>query len=82
MNINKQPILRIPDTVREDTLIYRSQVEKFLKGDTSLISFRAYRVPMGIYEQRTKGKLDRSYQAPARLVCAFSILHFGNCSAE
>ena len=50
------PILRIPDTVREDVLGYRDQVAKFLRGETRPISFKAYRVPMGIYGQRTEGK--------------------------
>ena len=52
----KEPILRIPETVREDTFAYRSGVKKYLDGETSEVAFRAYRVPMGIYEQRTVGK--------------------------
>ncbi|MHC4260828.1 MAG: nitrite/sulfite reductase [Planctomycetota bacterium] len=56
MRSPKQPILRIPDSVKEDTNAYRSQVEKFLQGNTSPVAFRAYRVPMGIYEQRAAGK--------------------------
>ncbi|MBE0535276.1 MAG: sulfurtransferase TusA family protein [Phycisphaerae bacterium] len=50
-----KPILRIPDSVRRDVLAYRAHVEKFLTGETSAVAFRAYRVPMGIYEQRTSG---------------------------
>ena len=56
MSSQLKPILCIPETIREDTLNYRSQVEKFLKGETSPISFKAYRVPMGVYEQRTTDK--------------------------
>ena len=52
----KEPILRIHESVKEDTLNYRSGVKKFLDGQTSAVAFRAYRVPMGIYEQRTVGK--------------------------
>ncbi len=50
-----EPILRIPQTVREDVLTYRQNVEKFRAGGTSAVAFRAYRVPMGIYEQRKEG---------------------------
>lgn len=50
-----EQILNIPDSVRQDTLEYRSRVEKYLKGQTSPVAFRAYRVPMGVYEQRTEG---------------------------
>jgi sulfite reductase (ferredoxin) len=49
-------ILRIPDPVREDTMAYRNQVEKFLRDDASPAMFRAFRVPMGVYEQRSTGK--------------------------
>ncbi len=56
MNSANEPILLLPESVKEDTLAYRSQVEKFLRGETSSVAFRAYRVPMGIYEQRTAGK--------------------------
>jgi len=51
-----EPILHIPESVKEDTLGYRSQVKKFLDGQASLLAFRAYRVPMGVYEQRAAGK--------------------------
>ena len=69
----KRPILHIPESVKEDTLNYRSQVEKFLKGDTSLISFRAYRVPMGVYEQRTTGKFMVRIRIGAGIVLPFQL---------
>ena len=50
-----EPILRIPQTVRDDVLAYRSNVARFQTGETSAVAFRAYRVPMGIYEQREEG---------------------------
>lgn len=56
MENQKRSILRVPDSVVEDTSGYRAQVDKFLQGLTSSVAFRAYRVPMGIYEQRTAGK--------------------------
>ena len=68
MSSQIKPILCIPETVREDTLDYRSQVEKFHKDDISPISFRAYRVPMGVYEQRTTGKFMIRVRIGAGLV--------------
>ncbi len=73
MNSQTEPILRIHETVRKDTLSYRSQVEKFLKGDTSAVSFRAYRVPMGVYEQRTTGKFMVRIRIGAGLVLPFQL---------
>ena len=52
----KEPILHIPESVRQDILGYREAVAKFLRGRTKPMSFKAYRVPMGIYEQRAEGR--------------------------
>ena len=49
-------ILQIPETVREDVLGYRAKAQQFIDGQTKPVSFKAYRVPMGIYEQRDAGK--------------------------
>jgi sulfite reductase (ferredoxin) len=64
----QEPILHIPQSVKEDTIGYRSQVKKFLDGQTSPVAFRAYRVPMGIYEQRTAGKFMVRIRIGAGLV--------------
>lgn len=73
MNVSKQSILRIPKSVREDTLGYRSHVEKFLQGDTSPVAFRAYRVPRGIYEQRAAGKYMVRIRIGAGLVLPYQL---------
>jgi sulfite reductase (ferredoxin) len=68
MNGSIEPILHIPETVEEDTLNYRRKVQEFLKGQTSPVAFRAYRVPMGVYEQRTAGKFMVRIRIGAGLV--------------
>jgi len=68
-----EPILHIPKTVREDTLAYRSKVEEFLSGQTSAVAFRAYRVPMGVYEQRAAGKFMVRIRIGAGLVLPFQL---------
>ena len=73
MTLSQEPILRIPDSVREDTLAYREKVAKFLAGDTSAIAFRAYRVPMGVYEQRTAGEFMVRVRIGADLVAPFQL---------
>lgn len=73
MNQTTKTILRIPDTVREDTLAYRGQVKKFLQGDISPMMFKAYRVPMGIYEQRTVGKYMVRIRIGAGLVLPYQL---------
>jgi sulfite reductase (ferredoxin) len=73
MEKQKRPILQVPDSVVEDTSGYRGQVDKFLKGLTSSVAFRAYRVPMGIYEQRTAGKYMVRIRVGAGLVLPFQL---------
>jgi sulfite reductase (ferredoxin) len=73
MNQLTKTILRIPDTIREDTLAYRGQVEKYLKGDISPMMFKAYRVPMGVYEQRTAGKYMVRIRIGAGLVLPYQL---------
>ena len=73
MNTQKQPILQIPETVRQDVSAYPEHVEKFLSGETSPVSFRAYRVPMGIYEQRESGKYMVRIRIGAGLVLPFQL---------
>lgn len=68
MSKSIEPILHIPQTVKEDTLNYRGKVEEFLKGQTSPVAFRGYRVPMGVYEQRTVGKFMVRIRIGAGLV--------------
>ena len=65
--------MHIPDSVKEDTLGYRSQVNKFLDGQTSPVAFRAYRVPMGVYEQRTAGKFMVRIRIGAGLVLPYQL---------
>ncbi len=65
--------MRIPDSVVEDTSGYRAQVKKFLQGQTSPVAFRAYRVPMGIYEQRTAGKYMVRIRIGAGMVLPFQL---------
>ncbi len=73
MSRSKEPILYLPESVKEDILGYRSQVEKFLQGQTSPVAFRAYRVPMGIYEQRTAGKYMVRIRIGAGLVLPYQL---------
>ena len=80
MTDTKEPILQIPQSVRQDTLNYRSRVEKFLTGDTSPVNFRAYRVPMGIYEQRTSGSYMVRIRIAAGLVLPLQLQRIAQLS--
>ena len=71
MNKSEEPILRLPESVKHDTFAYRANVEKYLRGETSPVAFRAYRVPMGIYEQRTAGKFMVRIRVGAGLLLAY-----------
>ncbi|MHC4389093.1 MAG: sulfurtransferase TusA family protein, partial [Planctomycetota bacterium] len=68
-----EPILRLPQTVVQDVLGYRAEAERFLEGQISPIAFRAYRVPMGIYEQRAAGKYMVRIRIGAGLVLPYQL---------
>lgn len=73
MSKTQEPILRIPESVRQDTSEYRGKVEKFLEDQTSPVAFRGYRVPMGVYEQRVAGKFMVRIRIGAGLVLPFQL---------
>jgi len=73
MSKPREPILHIPESVKEDTLGYRKKVKRFLEGQTSPVAFRAYRVPMGVYEQRTAGKFMVRIRIGAGLVLPYQL---------
>jgi sulfite reductase (ferredoxin) len=82
MDAANQPILCIPESVKEDTFGYRSQVKKFLNEQTSPVAFRAYRVPMGVYEQRTAGKYMVRIRIGAGLVLPYQLERIAQLSKK
>lgn len=54
--MNEDTTLQLPRSVVQDAYAFRGEVKKFLEGLIEPDTFKAYRVPMGIYEQRTSGK--------------------------
>ena len=73
MGQSQEPIMHLPDSVAEDTRSYRGRVQRFLDGQTSPLAFRAYRVPMGVYEQRTPGKFMVRVRVGAGLAAPFQL---------
>jgi sulfite reductase (ferredoxin) len=82
MSRARELILRIPESVTEDTLNYRSQVKKFLDGQTSPIAFKVYRVPMGVYEQRTAGEFMVRIRIGAGMVLPFQLQRIAELSRK
>ena len=68
-----ETILRIPESIKQDTVNYRGRVENFMQNKTSKAAFRAYRVPMGIYEQRTSGKYMVRIRIPSGMVLPYQL---------
>lgn len=55
MSVPIETLLPVPESIRRDIAGYADTVERFKRGELSPVAFRAYRVPMGIYEQRAAG---------------------------
>ena len=73
MSMQKEPILCLPQSVCEDVLGYRKRVEELLHGQTTKVAFKGYRVPMGIYEQRTEDKYMIRVRIGAGLVLPYQL---------
>jgi sulfite reductase (ferredoxin) len=43
---------KLPDTLSEDIVTFRRLAEEYREGKVEAVRFKAFRVPMGIYEQR------------------------------
>ncbi len=61
-------VFQIPQSVKRDGRAYRQAVGRFLSGETRPVAFQAYRVPHGIYEQRTAGDFMVRVRIPAGMV--------------
>src|SRR5450631_675644 len=70
--------LRLPECVRRDVAGYRDQVERFERGEINAAAFRAFRVPMGVYEHRESGR----FMARIRLGAGLALPHQLDCIAE
>ncbi|MDK1030781.1 MAG: sulfurtransferase TusA family protein [Planctomycetia bacterium] len=71
---------QVPESVKEDTGLFRERVEKYLRGETTPVSFRAYRVPRGIYEQRQEGTFMVRVRIPAGVVLPHQMLRLAELS--
>ncbi|MDO8302582.1 MAG: nitrite/sulfite reductase, partial [Sedimentisphaerales bacterium] len=74
--------MKIPENVKKDAIAYRGQVQRFLDGQMNPIMFKAYRVPMGIYEQRVSGAYMVRIRVPAGIITAEQAAMVGRLSKQ
>ncbi|MFQ6042451.1 MAG: sulfite reductase, beta subunit (hemoprotein), partial [Candidatus Poribacteria bacterium] len=55
----------VPEEIKEDIASYRLEVDRFLSGDVAPHMFRGFRVPRGVYEQRTVDTFMMRIRVPA-----------------
>ena len=75
-------ILQIHETIKQDTLNYRHEVQKFQEAEVSPVAFKAYRVPMGIYEQRESGHYMVRVRLGAGLITPDQLTHVAGLSQQ
>jgi sulfite reductase (ferredoxin) len=56
LNVEAETLLRLPARVRQDVAGYGAEVARFQRGEINAAAFRAFRVPMGVYEHREAGR--------------------------
>jgi sulfite reductase (ferredoxin) len=66
--MNTDSFFQLPDRVRQDVAGYGAEVDRHLRGETNPVAFRAYRVPMGVYEHRENGHFMTRVRLGAGLV--------------
>jgi sulfite reductase (ferredoxin) len=76
--MDTESLLQLPDRVRQDVVGYKAEVERHLRGETNPVAFRAYRVPMGVYEHRENGH----FMTRVRLGAGLVLPHQLECIAE
>ena len=79
---SSDPVFHLPESVKKDGRAYRHELDKFLKGQTRPIVFQAYRVPHGIYEQRTAGRFMVRVRIPAGMVFPEQMKRLAQLSRE
>jgi sulfite reductase (ferredoxin) len=77
-----QPLLCLPHRVREDVAGYGAQVARHERGEINAAAFRAYRVPMGVYEHREAGHYMVRARLGAGLVLAYQAERIANLAAQ
>ncbi|HWX20246.1 MAG TPA: nitrite/sulfite reductase [Candidatus Binatia bacterium] len=67
MRISAMPrwAFQIPSCLANDLAEFKANVERFKAGTMSVEEFRAFRVPMGVYEQRESGTYMLRVRCPA-----------------
>ncbi len=79
---NPEPLLQLPDNVVQDVRGYRNKLQRFLDGEISDIAFKAYRVPMGVYEQRESGRFMVRVRLPAGLAWPYQLRRVAELSRQ
>jgi sulfite reductase (ferredoxin) len=69
--MNRASLFELPDRIRKDVAGYRNEVDRFVRGEANPVAFRAYRVPMGVYEHRETGR----YMTRVRLGAGLALPH-------
>lgn len=61
-------LFKLTAGLEEDLRKFKEETERFKNGDVSPAEYRAFRVPMGIYEQRENGKYMMRVRLPAGIL--------------
>jgi sulfite reductase (ferredoxin) len=75
-------LFQLPARVRQDVAGYGAEVERHLRGETNPVAFRAYRVPMGVYEHRENGHFMTRVRLGAGLVLPHQLERIAELSRE
>jgi len=72
----------LPESLPADLQRMRSEVKKFKDGGSSAAEFRSFRVPQGVYEERTEGHFMLRVRLPAGALLPHQMCTLADVSAE
>jgi sulfite reductase (ferredoxin) len=78
LNVATETLLRLPARVRQDVAGYGAEVARFQRGEINAAAFRAFRVPMGVYEHREANR----FMVRVRLGAGLALPHQLECIAR
>lgn len=73
---------KIPESIEEDIETLQQQVDKFKKGEITSASFKSFRVPMGIYEQRENNIYMMRIRVAGGIITSFQLKEIADIARE
>ena len=80
--MSSDTLFQLPERVLKEIPGYGIEVKRYLRGGINPVAFRAYRVPMGVYEHREAGRYMVRVRLGAGLVLSHQLERIAELSTK